>query len=113
MGCLTTSRKIKNELDGLNIGAVKRGSVKWERHIVHIREMINVYNALLAIKEARGHFQDAGEDVRTVIRWTTKEILLAVITRRVWLAKLSLLECRKKHMHYFNTRRQSATGLNV
>jgi len=76
LGCLTTCRKVKNELDGLTIGVVKRSRVKCERHIVPIREMINVYNALLAIKEGSGHFQNPGEDARTIIRWITKEILL-------------------------------------
>ena len=69
---MTTSKKAKHELDGLNIGVVKRSRVKWERHMVAIREMINVYNALLAIKETRGLFQGPGEDVRTVIRWMTQ-----------------------------------------
>ena len=71
MGCLTTSKKAKHKLDVLNIGVVKRSRAKCERHIVPIREMINVYNALLAIRETRGHFQGPGEDVRTVIRWMT------------------------------------------
>lgn len=68
MGCLTTSRIVKNALDELTVGVVKRGRVKWERHIVPIGEMMSVYNTFIAIKEARVHLQDPGEDGRTIFR---------------------------------------------
>jgi hypothetical protein len=55
-------------LHELTIGVVKRNRVKWERQKVPIGETINVYNTFLAIKEARVHFQDPGEDGRTVFR---------------------------------------------
>jgi len=51
LGCLTTSRIVKNALHELTVGVVKRGRVKWERHIVPIGEMISVYNTFIAIKE--------------------------------------------------------------
>jgi hypothetical protein len=65
---LTGSRIVKNLLYELTIGVVKRSRVKWERHIAPIREMVNVYNTCLAIKEARVYFQDPDEDGRTVLR---------------------------------------------
>jgi hypothetical protein len=78
-----------------------------------IGKMRNAYNTCFAIKETRVHFQDPGDDGRSVFRETTKQIPLALITNSVWLTKLSLLECLTKHMHCFNTSLEGATGLNV
>jgi len=77
LGFLTASRIVKNVLDELTIGSVKRSRMKWERHIVTIREMINVHNTFLAIKEARVYFQDPDENGRTVFRYITKQIPLS------------------------------------
>ena len=57
---------VKNVLDGLTVGVVKRSRVKWERYIVPTREMVNVYNTFLTIKEARVHLKDPGDDGRTI-----------------------------------------------
>jgi hypothetical protein len=83
-------RKLHNEeLSDLyslpNIVRVNKSRLRWAGHVARMGERRGVYKVLVGKPEGKNHLEDAGIDVRIILRWIFRKWDVRAWTGSSWL----------------------------